>query len=195
MKSLLDDVKNLNFTLPSECVTIFGSARFDDNNEFCKKAYELSKMLSNSGFTIVTGGGGGIMKASNKAAFENNTQSVGINVVLPNEQKLNEFVTDGTVFSNLALRKVALIQKSSYFIIFPGGFGTLDELFEVLVLVQNGMKEAKIFLYGVEFYKPLIEFLKTSLLFEKTICSADLDFFTLTDDINLIYEEIIKSKI
>ncbi|WP_304339067.1 TIGR00730 family Rossman fold protein [Campylobacter ureolyticus] len=195
MKSLLDDVKNLNFTLPSECVTIFGSARFDDNNEFCKKAYELSKMLSNSGFTIVTGGGGGIMKASNKAAFENNTQSVGINVVLPNEQKLNEFVTNGTVFSNLALRKVALIQKSSYFIIFPGGFGTLDELFEVLVLVQNGMKEAKIFLYGVEFYKPLIEFLKTSLLFEKTICSADLDFFTLTDDINLIYEEIIKSKI
>ena len=152
-------------------------------------------MLSNSGFTIVTGGGGGIMKASNKAAFENNTQSVGINVVLPNEQKLNEFVTDGTVFSNLALRKVALIQKSSYFIIFPGGFGTLDELFEVLVLVQNGMKEAKIFLYGVEFYKPLIEFLKTSLLFEKTICSADLDFFTLTDDINLIYEKIIKSKI
>ncbi|MCZ6111053.1 TIGR00730 family Rossman fold protein [Campylobacter ureolyticus] len=195
MKSLLDDVKNLNFTLPSECVTIFGSARFDDDNEFCKKAYELSKMLSNSGFTIVTGGGGGIMKASNKAAFENNTQSVGINVVLPNEQKLNEFVTNGTVFSNLALRKVALIQKSSYFIIFPGGFGTLDELFEVLVLVQNGMKEAKIFLYGVEFYKPLIEFLKTSLLFEKTICSADLDFFTLTDDINLIYEEIIKSKI
>ena len=195
MKSLLDDVKNLNFTLPSECVTIFGSARFDDDNEFCKKAYELSKMLSNSGFTIVTGGGGGIMKASNKAAFENNTQSVGINVVLPNEQKLNEFVTNGTVFSNLALRKVALIQKSSYFIIFPGGFGTLDELFEVLVLVQNGMKEAKIFLCGVEFYKPLIEFLKTSLLFEKTICSADLDFFTLTDDINLIYEEIIKSKI
>lgn len=195
MKSLLDDVKNLNFTLPSECVTIFGSARFDDNNEFCKKAYELSKMLSNSGFTIVTGGGGGIMKASNKAAFENNTQSVGINVVLPNEQKLNEFVTNGTVFSNLALRKVALIQKSSYFIIFPGGFGTLDELFEVLVLVQNGMKEAKIFLCGVEFYKPLIEFLKTSLLFEKTICSADLDFFTLTDDINLIYEKIIKSKI
>ncbi|MCZ6104690.1 TIGR00730 family Rossman fold protein [Campylobacter ureolyticus] len=195
MKSLLDDVKNLNFTLPSECVTIFGSARFDDNNKFCKKAYELSKMLSNSGFTIVTGGGGGIMKASNKAAFENNTQSVGINVVLPNEQKLNEFVTDGTVFSNLALRKVALIEKSSYFIIFPGGFGTLDELFEVLVLVQNGIKEAKIFLYGVEFYKPLIEFLKTSLLFEKTICSADLDFFTLTDDINLIYEEIIKSKI
>ena len=115
--------------------------------------------------------------------------------MLPNEQKLNEFVTNGTVFSNLALRKVALIQKSSYFIIFPGGFGTLDELFEVLVLVQNGMKEAKIFLYGVEFYKPLIEFLKTSLLFEKTICSADLDFFTLTDDINLIYEEIIKSKI
>ena len=195
MKSLLDDVKNLNFTLPSECVTIFGSARFDDDNEFCKKAYELSKMLSNSGFTIVTGGGGGIMKASNKAAFENNTQSVGINVVLPNEQKLNEFVTNGTVFSNLALRKVALIQKSSYFIIFPGGFGTLDELFEVLVLVQNGMKEAKIFLCGVEFYKPLIEFLKTSLLFEKTICSADLDFFTLTDDINLIYEKIIKSKI
>lgn len=195
MKSLLDDVKNLNFTLPSGCVTIFGSARFDDNNEFCKKAYELSKMLSNSGFTIVTGGGGGIMKASNKAAFENNTQSVGINVVLPNEQKLNEFVTDGTVFSNLALRKVALIQKSSYFIIFPGGFGTLDELFEVLVLVQNGMKEAKIFLYGVEFYKPLIEFLKTSLLFEKTISSVDLDLFTLTDDINLIYEKIIKSKI
>lgn len=195
MKSLLDDIKNLEIVLPDGCVTFFGSARFDDEDEFCIKAYELSKLLSNSGFTIITGGGGGIMKAANKGAFENKGGSVGINVVLPREQNLNEFVTNGTVFSNLALRKVALIQKSNYFVIFPGGFGTMDELFEILVLAQNGIKKAKIFLYGKEFFKPLIEFLQTSLLSKKTISKVDLSIFSLTDDINLIYNEILNSKI
>lgn len=195
MKSLLDDIKNLEIVLPDECVTFFGSARLNDEDEFCIKAYELSKLLSNSGFTIITGGGGGIMKAANKGAFENKGGSVGINVVLPREQNLNEFVTNGTVFSNLALRKVALIQKSNYFVIFPGGFGTMDELFEILVLAQNGIKKAKIFLYGKEFFKPLIEFLQTSLLSKKTISKVDLSIFSLTDDINLIYNEILNSKI
>lgn len=193
-ESMIDDIEKMkaNSSDPNKYVTIFGSARFLDTHIYCKKAYELATKLAIKNYTIVTGGGGGIMKAANKGAFDVKQNNVGINVVLPNEQKINEFVTEGAVFSNLALRKVALIEKSKYFVIFPGGFGTLDELFELFVLAQNSLCEAKIFLYGSKFYEPLIKFMKGSMLDEKTISIDDLSIFTLTDDIEFIYKEIIK---
>ncbi|CZE47272.1 TIGR00730 family Rossman fold protein [Campylobacter geochelonis] len=194
-KKIIDDVKNIEecLTLPSGCVSVFGSARFDDESLYSRAAYNLSFRLASSGFTIITGGGGGIMKAANKGAYDaKNTQSVGFNVILPNEQKINEFVTNGTVFSHLALRKVALIEKSDFFVIFPGGYGTLDELFEILVLVQNGMKNAKIYLFGVEFFTSLVYFINSSLVGEKTIAKVDTQLFMLTDDIDEIYDDIAK---
>ena len=188
-KSLLSDVeitKNLMF--PKNCVTFFGSARFSDDNIYSKKAYKLAKMLASDGFTIITGGGGGIMKAANKGAFEAGKDSFAINVILPHEQKINEFATHKSEFSNLALRKVALIEYAQNFVIFPGGYGTMDELFEVLVLVQNGIKDAKVYLYGVEFYTPMLEFLETSLVKEGAISKVDTSIFMLTDDIDEIYK-------
>lgn len=190
-KSLLSDAlitKSLIF--PKNCVTFFGSARFDDENLYCKKSYELAKMLANEGFTIITGGGGGIMKAANKGAYDAKKDSYAINVTLPNEQKVNEFATKKSEFSNLALRKIALITNAQNFVIFPGGYGTMDELFEVMVLVQNGMKDAKIYLYGAKFFSPLVEFLHSSLVREKAISKADTSIFMLSDDINEIYRSI-----
>ncbi|NLK67176.1 MAG: TIGR00730 family Rossman fold protein [Campylobacteraceae bacterium] len=193
-ENMINDIEKMriNSSDPNRCVTIFGSARFEDTHEHCYEAYTLAKRLALKNYIIVTGGGGGIMKAANKGAFDAKQSNVGINVILPNEQRINEFVTEGTVFSNLALRKVALIEKSKYFVIFPGGYGTLDELFELLVLVQNGLYDAKVFLYGTKFYAPLVEFLENSLLAEGTISKKDLEIYTLTDDIEFIYNEILK---
>ncbi|MSN97153.1 TIGR00730 family Rossman fold protein [Campylobacter sp. FMV-PI01] len=203
-EKILNDLEILeNFLNDDEkFVTFFGSARFEEQNLYCKSAYELAKRLANSGFSIITGGGDGVMKAANKGAFEviqnqknSSLNSVGINVLLPNEQELNNFITKGSIFQTLSLRKVALIRKSLNFVVFPGGFGTLDELFEILVLIQCKKIDARVFLFGVEFYKPLIEFLQSSLLYEKAISKVDLSIFTLTDDINLIHSEIVNKGI
>lgn len=194
-ESLLSDAlitKNLMF--PENCVTFFGSARFGDDNFYSKQAYELAKMLANDDFTIITGGGGGIMKAANKGAFDAKKESYAINVVLPNEQKVNEFATYKSEFSNLALRKIALIKNSQNFVIFPGGYGTMDELFEILVLVQNGIKDAHIYLYGVEFWTPLIEFLHSSLVREKAISKVDTAIFSLHDQVEEIYKSIKENR-
>lgn len=181
--------KRLNFDAKS--VTFFGSARFNQDNEFCKNAYLLSKKLAKNGFIIVTGGGDGIMAAANQGASEiKNAKSIGINAILPNEQKVNKYVNDGMVFSTMALRKVALMKNSSAFVIFPGGYGTLDELFEVLVLVQSFKMEAKIFLFGVKFWSPLVEFFKSSLVENKAIKESEMDIFTISDDIDFIYKQI-----
>ncbi|NLY03850.1 MAG: TIGR00730 family Rossman fold protein [Campylobacter sp.] len=194
-KDLLSDIELKNALLfPEKCVTFFGSARFDDSNKYCIKACELAKRLASSEYTIITGGGGGIMKAANKGASRAGKDSYGLNIVLPNEQIVNEFVTKQSTFSSLALRKATLIEKARNFVVFPGGFGTLDELFEVLVLVQNGIKEASIYLYGVEFHTPLLEFLENSLVSEKAISKVDLGIFTLTDSIDEIFENITKEE-
>lgn len=178
--------------LPQNCVTFFGSARFDESNEYCQKTAILAGRLADSGYTIITGGGGGIMQAANKGAYESDpNKSIGLNIILPKEQGVNEYVTHSLMFSQLALRKTALIVKSEIFIIMPGGFGTMDELFEILVLVQTRLKKAKIYLYGVSFFRPLIEFIKTSLIETKAISPSDLDIFVLSDDIDEIYSKIV----
>lgn len=192
MKDILKDIETIKDGLifPDNCVTFFGSARFDDSSIYCKKAYELAKNLALRNFTIITGGGGGIMKAANKGAYDAKKESFGLNIVLPHEQKINEFVTNGTLFSSLALRKTALIKNSKNFVIFPGGYGTMDELFEVFVLVQNGIKDAGIYLYGSKFFAPLMEFLHSSLVGEKAISKVDMSIFTLSDEIDEILEKI-----
>ena len=188
---LKKDIKNFNETLKinGRCITFFGSARFDENNKYSQKARELARLLAPK-FTIFTGGGGGIMEATNHGASEAGAKSVGINIILPREQDMNKFADFKFTFNYLYVRKCALIEKSDFFVVFPGGFGTLDALFEVITLKQTGKKSCEIYLYDREYFAPLVEFFKISLLKNGAICEDELLNFTLCDDINQIYEKI-----
>lgn len=173
-------------------VTIFGSARTDKNDPCYKKAVKLADMLGKNGFNIITGGGPGIMEAANKGAFSHpEIESIGLNVDLPMEQHANAFTTKDQDFEYFFSRKVMLIKYSIAYVIFPGGFGTLDELFEALTLAQTRkIGRVRIFVVGEAFYKPLIKFMKNSLVHEGMIDQEDLDMITLTDDLKLIVKEI-----
>lgn len=190
--TMLSELSLLNNIFDDNCeyVTFFGSARLGDDNFYCQKAYELSKKLVAKDFVIVTGGGDGIMQAANKAAFEAG-KSIGINIILPHEQNPNPYINKGAQISNLSLRKTALIEHSRAFIVFPGGFGTLDELFEILCLVQTRLrKSSQIYLFGVKFWKKLDDFIKTTLVENKTISPNDTGLYAITDDIDEIFNSI-----
>lgn len=173
-------------------VTMFGSARFSDNNLYYKKAQQLGYKLGNAGYSVITGGGGGIMEAGNRGAYEcGKTKAVGFKITLPFEKHLNPYTHIAMDFKNFYTRKYMLINFSEAVIAFPGGFGTMDELFEVLTLLQTGkLKFFKIFLYGVEFWSPLIRFMKISLIPTGVISVEDMDRFRLTDDLDYIVKSI-----
>lgn len=168
------------------CVTFFGSARLDENNKYYKMAQELGFKMADSGFNIVTGGSKGIMEAGNKGAFENSkTKSIGLNIELPFEQESNKYLDIDLKFDYFFSRKVMLVKYSYAFIIFPGGFGTLDELFEALTLIQTKkIYPIGIFLIGVDYWKPMIEFIEKSMLAEKTISKEDFDLIYCTDNLD-----------
>jgi hypothetical protein len=173
-------------------VTIFGSARTKKQNFYYKEAKKLSLLLASRGFNIMTGGGPGIMEAANRGAKESGiVESIGLNVDLPFEQIANRYTTKELDFDYFFSRKVMLVKYSMAYVIFPGGFGTLDELFEALTLVQTRkITGVKIFVIGVDFYKPLIEFLEKKLHKNGMIDVQDLDIIILTDDINRVANEI-----
>ncbi|MEA3522168.1 MAG: TIGR00730 family Rossman fold protein [Campylobacterota bacterium] len=174
-------------------VTIFGSARTPESDLYYKKAVQLGKKLGKRGFNVITGGGPGIMEAANKGAYKHRgyIHSIGLNIELPEEQQENHFTTKSQRFDYFFSRKVMLVKYSMSYVIFPGGFGTLDELFEALTLTQTGkMIGGRIFIVGVEFYKPLLDFIKESLLKEGMITQEDIDMICLTDDIECIAKEI-----
>lgn len=175
-------------------VTVFGSARFTEENEYYQQARELGGKLAKNGFTVVTGGGGGIMEAANRGAFEAGGHSIGLNIALPNEQQLNPYVTETMAFQHFYARKVMLVFSSEALVVFPGGFGTLDEMFEVLTLVQTH-KSARvpIVLVGKEFWKPLDTFIKKQLLEEtSTITAGDEQLYFITDDLSQVLSHIEK---
>jgi uncharacterized protein (TIGR00730 family) len=140
-------------------ITIFGSARLDASSEHYQKAYKIAKALAATGYGVITGGGGGIMEAANRGAFEARGDSIGINVILPNEQQLNSYCTKSQTLNSLSERKNALIKDSFAFIIFPGGFGTLDEAFEVITLAQARLRDHKVIFVQRDFWEPLFNFL------------------------------------
>ena len=176
-------------------VTIFGSARTDKNDFYYKEAQKLSSLLASKGFNIMTGGGPGIMEAANRGAKEfEDVESVGLNVDLPFEQISNEYITKELNFDYFFSRKVMLVKYSMAYVIFPGGFGTLDELFEALTLVQTKkVTGVKIFVIGTDFYKPLLEFIENKLIQNNMIDLEDLDMIELTDDLEFVSQEIEKS--
>ncbi len=174
-------------------VTIFGSARSKEDDLYYKKALELSSKLAANGFNIITGGGPGIMEAANRGAMRHKDQvdSIGLNIELPEEQVANPFTTKSLRFDYFFSRKVMLVKYAMAYVIFPGGFGTLDELFESLTLTQTGkMMGGRIFVVGEEFYGPLMSFLRGSLLERGMIGEADMQMLCLTDDIDYIVREI-----
>lgn len=142
-------------------VTILGSARLPAGSRYCQIAYDLGKLLAENGFTTITGGGPGIMQEANHGAFDGKGESVGINIQLPFEQRINPYVTKSTAFYYFFTRKVMLTSPANAFVFFPGGFGTMDEFFEIVDLIDlNKMNRMPIILVGKDFWSPLLEFLK-----------------------------------
>lgn len=175
--------------------TIFGSARTQPTDPYYKHCEALSAKLAKKGFTIISGGGGGMMEAANVGAFKVGGRSVGLNIDLPFEQKLNPYTTDAAHFDFFFSRKVMLAFASEVYIYFPGGFGTMDEFFELVTLIQTKKIEAiPIVLFGKDYWDPLIQYFKNVMLKEyKTISKEDLDIFHLVDDVDEAYDYIIKT--
>jgi uncharacterized protein (TIGR00730 family) len=171
----------LHFVGPG--VTVFGSARFDENHRYYKIAVEVSKALAQAGFTVFTGGGPGIMEAANRGARLAGGPSVGCNINLPHEQKPNRFLTTYVNFRYFFVRKVMLIKYSYAFVIMPGGFGTLDEMAEALTLIQTGkLKHFPVVLMGRDYWKGFLDWVQTTMVEEKTIAAEDFNIFIVTDD-------------
>ncbi|MDD2566830.1 MAG: TIGR00730 family Rossman fold protein [Thiovulaceae bacterium] len=173
-------------------VTIFGSARLKEDNYYYQKAQQLASMLGERGFNIMTGGGPGIMEAANRGAKEHEeVESIGLNIDLPFEQIANKYTTKELRFDYFFSRKVMLVKYSMAYVIFPGGYGTLDELFEALTLVQTRkVTGVKIFIVGEDFYKPLLEFIDTKLVVNGMIDKEDLEMIKMTDDLEAVVNEI-----
>ena len=173
-------------------VTIFGSARTKKDSKYYNQAKKLASLLANRGYNIMTGGGPGIMEAANRGAYgHDEVESIGLNIDLPFEQALNPYTSKELTFDYFFSRKVMLVKYSMAYVIFPGGFGTLDELFEALTLVQTKkITGVKIFIIGKDFYQPLLQFVEDKLLAEGMIEKEDLDMMWLTDDFECIADEI-----
>ncbi|MDO8336032.1 MAG: TIGR00730 family Rossman fold protein [Candidatus Saccharibacteria bacterium] len=165
-------------------VSVFGSARLSQDDPACKAAYELTKKIAQEDYAIVTGGGHGIMEAANHAAYDVGNGSVGLNIELPTEQSLNPYTTDHYTFEHFFSRKVALTFDASGYVFCAGGFGTLDELFEITTLAQTGIiPKAPIILYGSDFWNPLADYIQQTLNKKfKTIGPDDPDLHIITDD-------------
>jgi uncharacterized protein (TIGR00730 family) len=174
-------------------VSIFGSARIGRRNRYYGAARRLAAALARQGFAIITGGGPGIMEAANRGAKEAGGISIGCNIELPFEQGLNEYVDLGMEFRYFFVRKVMFVKYAEGFVIFPGGFGTLDELFEALTLIQTGKVEHfPVVLYGKDYWEGMIEWIREKPLYEEKISLEDLDLVTITSDIDEACDAITK---
>jgi uncharacterized protein (TIGR00730 family) len=172
------------------CITVFGSARFKEDHPYYVAAREFGKRIAGMGFTTMTGGGPGIMEAANRGAFENEGYSVGCNIRLPFEQKSNPYLHRSVTFEHFFVRKVLLIKYSYAFIIMPGGFGTMDEFFQTITLIQTKtLIQFPIVLFGKTYFQPLVAFIQF-MAEQGTISKEDLDLVLVTDDMDEAMEHI-----
>ena len=174
------------------CVTVFGSARFDEDHPYYDMGREVGRRLAEAGFAVMTGGGPGVMEAANRGARDAGGLSLGCNIRLPREQKPNQYLDRFVEFEHFFVRKVMLVKYSSAFIVLPGGFGTLDEAFEVVTLIQTRKLESfPVVAIGGTYWEELKQFLTDSLLKEGTISADDLALITLADSPAAAVERII----
>ena len=177
---LVKGFRALHFVGP--CVSVFGSARFDNTHSYYELAREIGRELGRAGFTVMTGGGPGIMEAANRGAREAGVRSIGCNITLPMEQKPNAYLDKWLEFRYFFVRKLMLVKYSYAFIALPGGFGTLDEMFETATLIQTGkISNFPLVLVGRDFWRPLVDFMREGMLERGTIAPGDVERFHITD--------------
>lgn len=186
---LIHGFRVLHFVGP--CITVFGSARIEEHNPYYAQARELAHRMAELGLTVVTGGGPGIMEAANRGAKEAGGYSVGCNIILPKEQKPNPYLDRWLEFHYFFVRKVMLVKYSYAFIIFPGGFGTMDEIFETVTLIQTGkIKDFPVVLVGKAYWEKLLSFMRDSMLLSGMIDQVDLDRLIVTDSLDEIVHTV-----
>jgi uncharacterized protein (TIGR00730 family) len=179
-RELIYGFRALHFVGP--CVTVFGSARFSSDHPYYALTRELGARIARAQFTVMTGGGPGLMEAANRGAKEARGVSIGCNIVLPKEQKPNPYLDKWVEFRYFFIRKLMLVKYSYGFVAAPGGFGTLDELFEVATLIQTGkIKNFPVVLLGAEYWSPMLEFLRQSVLANAAIEARDIEQILVTD--------------
>jgi len=173
--------------------TFFGTARCSVGDDVYDNAEKLAQRLGQKGFAVITGGSAGVMQAANKGAFEAGGASVGLNIMLPSEQAANKYLTEMVEFDHFFVRKVMLTFASQVYIYFPGGFGTLDEFFEILTLVQTGkIEKVPIILFGKAYWEPLLSFIEDELYERRNAVSKeDLELYTLVDSVDEAYDYIV----
>jgi uncharacterized protein (TIGR00730 family) len=184
--------RTLHFVGP--CVTVFGSARFHEDHRYYAMARDMGRHLGRAGFTVMTGGGPGIMEAANRGAREAGACSVGCNIILPQEQKPNPYLDLWVEFNYFFVRKVMLVKYSYAFVVMPGGFGTMDEVFETATLIQTAkIKCFPLVLMGTDYWQPLRDFLARRMVPEGTILPADLDRLYFTDSVDDAMHRILST--
>lgn len=191
MSEFVSATERLNRIHPA--VSIFGSARTKSDNRYYQLAEEIARLLSDSGFSVISGGGPGIMEAINKGAFYGKSPSVGLNIQLPFEQSGNAYQNISQTFQHFFSRKVMFVKFASAYVVMPGGFGTLDELMEALTLVQTGKtRRIPIILVGTEFWSGMLEWFRTTLIAEKVISPEDMNLIQLIDEPSEVVSAIFK---
>ena len=190
---LVEGFETLNEIGPA--VTVFGSSRMKPGSYYYEKAVELGKKLAGGGFTVITGGGPGIMEGANKGAHQGKSKSVGLNIEISEEQRANKYQDISLSFRYFFVRKLMFVKYAIAFIIFPGGFGTMDELFEALTLSQT--KKIGIFpiiLFGKDYWKGLIDWFKSTLILNHTIAPEDLGLISLVDEVDEVCQILREHK-
>lgn len=191
MAEFVDGYERLVAIRPA--VSIFGSARVAPGHPYYTLAEQVGRALSDTGFSVITGGGPGTMEAANKGAYAGKGQSVGLNIQLPHEQRANAYQDISLSFRHFFVRKVMFVKYASAYVVLPGGFGTLDELSEILTLTQTGMTpRIPILLVGRDYWSGLGEWIKAKLVGEHMIDESDLDLFTLADRPGEVVDAILK---
>ncbi|MEK8017981.1 MAG: TIGR00730 family Rossman fold protein, partial [Candidatus Parabeggiatoa sp.] len=175
-----------------QSVSLFGSARFPADHPYCLLAEQIARELSDAGYSVMTGGGPGIMEAANKGAFAGRSQSIGINIILPHEQSANQYQDISLNFKHFFVRKVMLVKYASAYVILPGGFGTLDELSEILTLIQTSKtQKVPIILVQKAFWQGLLNWFKDRLLADDTISPEDLNLITVVEKPKEVLDTIL----
>ena len=176
-------------------VSIFGSARLKEDNPYYQQSVEIAQRLGKEGFAIITGGGPGVMEAANKGAFDSESKSVGLNIRLPQEQLPNPYQDMMLDYRYFFVRKVMFVKHSMGYVCMPGGFGTMDEFFESLTLMQTEkIYPMPLILFGVKYWQGLIDWMKTTMVPAGTVTESDFDYITLTDDMDEVVSTLVKHR-